>query len=256
VRTREDTETTDGQRATRDRGSEPPRTSGSHVLVASPLRRLLRDNGLSLVLCLLFVGALTGQSFVGYRKYNNDQRSHGQPTLSYPGYLTSPEFLEATMENWESEFLQMAVYVVLTAILFQKGSAESKDPEKQEEVDRRPDPGRVGAPGPVRRGGWALALYRHSLSLAFVALFALSLLLHAVGGAAEYNEEQTAHGQSERVSVMQYLGTSQFWFESLQNWQSEFLAIACMVVLTIFLRQQGSPESKPVDSAHSETGNH
>jgi hypothetical protein len=160
------------------------------------------------------------------------------------------------MENWESEFLQMAVYVVLTAILFQKGSAESKDPEKQEEVDRHPDPRRRGAPGPVRRGGWTLALYRHSLSLAFVALFALSLLLHAVGGAAEYNNEQTAHGQSERVSVVQYLGTSQFWFESLQNWQSEFLAIAAMVLLTIFLRQQGSPESKPVDSPHSETGNH
>ena len=182
--------------------------------MAPPLRRLLRDNGLSLVLGLLFVGTLAGQSFVGYRKHNNDQRDHGQPTLSYPGYLASPAFLEATMENWESEFLQMAVYVVLTAILFQRGSAESKDPEKQEEVDRHPDPRRRGAPGPVRRGGWTLALYRHSLSLAFVALFALSLLLHAVGGAAEYNDEQTAHGQSERVSVVRYLGTSQFWFES------------------------------------------
>jgi hypothetical protein len=256
MRTPEDNPTTDSLRVSREHGSRSPGSSRGHPSLAPRLRRLFRDNGLSLVLCLLFAGTFAGQSLVGHRKYNNDQRDHGQPTLSYPGYLASPGFLEATMENWESEFLQMAVYVVLTAILFQKGSAESKDPEKKEAVDRRPNPRRPGAPGPVRRGGWALALYRHSLSLAFVSLFALSLLLHAVGGAADYNEEQAAHGQSDRVSVAQYLGTAQFWFESLQNWQSEFLAIACMVVLTIFLRQQGSPESKPVDSAHSETGNH
>ena len=147
MHTREDTVTTDGQRVPRDRGSGPPGSSRGHAPVAPSLRRLLRDNGLSLVLCLLFVGTLAGQSFVGYRKHNNDQRDHGQSTLGYPGYLASPAFLEATMENWESEFLQMAVYVILTAILFQRGSAESKDPEKQEEVDRRPDPRRPGAPG-------------------------------------------------------------------------------------------------------------
>ena len=218
------------------------------------MHRFWRNNGLSIVLFAMFLVSLAGQSVAGHRRFNDDQREHGLPTVSYPAYLATPEFLEATMENWESEFLQMATYVVLTALLFQKGSAESKDPDKQEPVDRRPDPKRSGAPGPVRRGGLALALYRHSLSLVFTTLFLLSLTLHAVGGAAEYNEEQAAHGQPERVTVLQYLGTARFWFESLQNWQSEFLAIAAMVVLSIFLRQQGSPESKPVDAAHTDTG--
>jgi len=218
------------------------------------MHRFWRNNGLSLVLVAMFVITLVGQSLAGHRHYNDDQREHGQPTVSYVEYLGTPAFLEATMENWESEFLQMGTYVYLTVFLFQKGSAESKDPEKSEPVDRKPDPKRRGAPGPVRRGGFALTLYKNSLSLTFLVLFLVTLVLHAVGGAAEHNEEQAAHGQAERVTVLQYLGTSRFWFESLQNWQSEFLAIAAMVVLSIFLRQQGSPESKPVDAAHSETG--
>jgi hypothetical protein len=218
------------------------------------VHRFWRNNGLSVVLLAMFLVTLMGQSVAGHREYNNDQREHRQPTVSYGSYLASSQFLEATMENWESEFLQMATYVVLTAILFQKGSAESKDPDKQEPTDRRPDPKRPGAPGPVRRGGLALALYRNSLSLTFGLLFLISMVLHAVGGAGEYNEEQITHGQGEHVTVLQYLGTARFWFESLQNWQSEFLAIAAMVVLSIFLRQQGSPESKPVDAAHSDTG--
>lgn len=218
------------------------------------MHRFLRNNGLSLVLFALFLASLAGQSVTGHHQYNGDQREHGRPTVRYTAYLASPAFLEATMENWESEFLQMAAYVVFTAFLFQKGSAESKDPDKQEPVDRRPDPRRAGAPGPVRRGGLALALYRNSLSLTLATLFLLSLVLHAAGGAGEYNEEQAAHGQPNRVTVVQYLRGSRFWFESLQNWQSEFLSIAAMVVLSIFLRQQGSPESKPVDAAHTDTG--
>ncbi len=158
------------------------------------------------------------------------------------------------MENWESEFLQMGMYVFLTVFLFQKGSSESKDPDKQESVDRRPDANRPGAPGPVRRGGVALTLYQHSLTLTFLALFLLSFVLHAVGGTGEYNAEQAEHGQPEPVTVVQYMHASRFWFESFQNWQSEFLSIAAMVVLTIFLREQGSPESKPVDAAYMDTG--
>ena len=176
--------------------------------------------------------------------------------MRYGAYLRSPEFLEPTAENWESEFLQMGAYVVLTAFLVQKGSAESKDPDQAEPVDRRPDPNRPGAPGPVRRGGGALALYRHSLSLAFLALFAVSFVLHAIGGAGAYNQEQAAHGRPERVSALGYMGTARFWFQSPQNWQSEFLAVLAIVVLTIFLREHGSPESKPVDAAHAETGTH
>ena len=125
------------------------------------MNRFWRNNGLSVVLTVLFVLSLVGQSVAGHRRFNDDQQEHGQPTVSYPAYLASPEFLEATMENWESEFLQMATYVVLTAVLFQKGSAESKDPDgKEAPVDRRPDPKRPGAPGPVRRGGLALRVWR------------------------------------------------------------------------------------------------
>ena len=218
-------------------------------------RRIWRNNGLSIVLTLLFLLALAGQSVTGYLEHNDGQREHGRPTVTFGAYLRSSHFLEATAENWESEFLQMAAYVLFTVFLFQKGSAESKDPEDpDEEVNREPDPNRPNAPKIVRRGGIALALYKHSLLLAFLGLFALSFVLHAVGGAREYNEEQLEHGETGRVSTLGYLGTSRFWFESLQNWQSEFLAVLSIVVLTIFLRQHGSPESKPVDAPHSQTG--
>jgi hypothetical protein len=220
------------------------------------MKAVWRDNGLSIVLVAMFVLAIAGQSIVGHRDYNSEQREHGRSTVAYTAYISSHEFLEATMENWESEFLQMATYVLLTAVLYQKGSAESKDPGKDEPVDRAPNPGRPGAPWPVRRGGIVLALYRRSLGLTFTALFLVSLLLHAVGGAGAYNGEQATHATPERVTTLGYMATSRFWFESLQNWQSEFLAIAAMVVFTIFLRQHGSPESKPVDAAHDETGAH
>jgi hypothetical protein len=218
------------------------------------MRQIWRNNGLSIVLLTMFVLSLAGQSITGHRHYNADQRAHDHPEITFGDYLTTPAFLEVTMENWESEFLQMAAYVLLTVFLFQKGSAESKDPTKAEEVDRQPDPNREGAPGPVRRGGVALALYQHSLGIAFSLLFLVSFALHAIGGAGEYNEERAEHGETERTSVLGYLATSRFWFESLQNWQSEFLSIAAMVLLTIHLRQHGSPESKPVDPAHDETG--
>jgi hypothetical protein len=218
------------------------------------MKRLWRNNGLSIVLVAMFVVTLAAQALAGHRYYNTEREDHGQPEVALVEYLRSPAFLEATMENWESEFLQMAVYVLLTVFLYQKGSSESKDPEGKEEVDREPDPRRKGAPGPVKRGGLALALYKHSLGLTFAALFLVSLLLHAAGGAGEFNEEAAEHGSAERVTLLGYLATSRFWFESFQNWQSEFLAIAAMVVLTIFLREHGSPESKPVDAAHDETG--
>jgi hypothetical protein len=218
------------------------------------MRRLWRNNGLSVAFFVLFAAALAGQSLVGHRHYNAEQRDHGRAEVTLGEYVRSPAFLEATAENWESEFLQMAAYVLLTALLFQRGSAESKDPDGPEDVDREPDPARPGAPGPVRRGGLALALYRHSLSLALGLLFVVTFVLHAVGGAGEYNEDQAEHGSPERVSVLGYMATARFWFESLQNWQSEFLAVFAIVVLTVFLRQQGSPESKPVDAAHGETG--
>ena len=217
--------------------------------------RVIRNQSLSIALFLAFFLFLGGQSIAGHLQDNQDRQEHGQAPISYGAYLGSSHFLEATMENWESEFLQMFAYVLLTAFLFQKGSAESKDPEKQEAVDRDPRQSRdvENAPWPVRKGGIILKLYENSLSIALFLLFAIAFVLHAVGGAKEYSQQQTAHGE-QAVTVVQYLGTAQFWFESLQNWQSEFFSIAVLVLLSIFLRQKGSPESKPVDSPHSMTG--
>lgn len=220
------------------------------------MRKILRENGLSLVLTALFLLSLAGQAAAGFYEHNNEQQEHGQPAVDFVGYLGTPHFWEATMENWESEFLQMFAFVALTAFLFQKGSAESKDPDEEEAVDRDPRKSRdkKDAPWPVRKGGLVLTLYEYSLSLAFLLLFLMSFALHAASGAAEYNESQREHGQYQEVTTLEYMGTSRFWFESFQNWQSEFLAVGSMVVLTIFLRQRGSPESKPVDSPHDETG--
>ncbi|MDF3052411.1 MAG: hypothetical protein K0S19_516 [Geminicoccaceae bacterium] len=219
------------------------------------MRQIFRNNGLSIVLVSLFLIFWAGQSVAGHREYNSDQQEHGQPGINYLSYLTSAHFWEATAENWESEFFQMFGYVILTAFLFQKGSSESKDPEETEPVDRNPRKSkRRDAPWPVRRGGLVLKLYENSLSLAFLLFFLVSIALHAAAGARVYNEEQADHGQPEHLSLVQYARTSRFWFESLQNWQSEFLAIAAMVVFSIFLRQRGSPESKPVDSPHHHTG--
>jgi len=219
------------------------------------VRRLWRNNGLSVVLLVLFVCALTGQAVAGWKRENEDRRTHGRPQSTLFQYSHSPGFLEATAENWESEFMQMAAYVWLTVFLFQKGSAESKDPDQAAQaVDRYPDPRRPHAPKVVRRGGLALWLYRRSLVIVFTVLFIGSFFLHATGGARVYAEERAEHGGSAHVSILEYMRTSQFWFESLQNWQSEFLAVFAIVVFTIFLRQHGSPESKPVDAAHRDTG--
>ena len=207
------------------------------------------------MLGMFFVAFLFGQTYSGWIEENEDRRQHGRPPHTLSEYLTSAHFAEATMENWESEFLQMGVFILFTVFLFQKGSAESKDPDKREEVDR--DPRKVrdksNAPWPVRRGGWVLTLYEYSLSLAFFLLFLISFLLHAASGRLQYNDEQVLHG-APGVSLGGYMSSSRFWFESFQNWQSEFLAIGCMVVFSIYLRQRGSPESKPVDAPHSETG--
>jgi hypothetical protein len=220
------------------------------------LRRILRDNGLTLVvMIILFMPALVGQSVTGYRVYNADQVAHQQSTVGYTTYLTSGHFVEATFENWESEFLQMGLYVLLTVGFRQRGSSESKPLDESDPVDEDPDAHRRDpkAPWPVRRGGWVLTLYKNSLSLVFFVLFLVSFGLHAYGGSVEFSADQLAHGGSP-VSVFDYLGTSHFWFESFQNWQSEFLSIGAIVVFSIFLRQYGSPESKPVAAPHSQTG--
>lgn len=218
------------------------------------MKTFLRENGLSIVLITITVIAIMGQLLVGWHEFNNELSDYGKAPLPFSTYLTSGHCIEAIFENWESEFLQMGLYVLLTASLFQKGSSESKSLDEPEEVDRPPSPTRKGAPWPVRRGGWVLKVYENSLSIAFFLLFGLSFLLHALGGTKQYNTEQALKGESERLTLWQFLGTSEFWFQSLQNWQSEFLSVLSIVVLTIFLRQKGSSESKPVDAPHGETG--
>jgi hypothetical protein len=218
------------------------------------MRRVLRDNGLSLAMFSLFLIFLVFQSVAGYKVTNSDNEQHHQPRESYGRYLASGAFVEATFENWESEFLQLSAYVVLTALLIQKGSPESKSPGGDEsDADPREQADDPDAPWPVRRGGLVLAIYENSLSLALLGLFLLSFVLHALGGHAEFNQQQMEHGQAA-VSLWSFVTSSPFWFQSMQNWQSEFLAVGALAVLGIFLRQRGSPESKPVAAPHTQTG--
>jgi hypothetical protein len=218
------------------------------------MRRFLRDNSLSITMFGLFFVFVTAQSVAGLFDYNSTQMEHGRPPVGYVQYLRSGDFVEAVFENWESEFLQMGSYVVLTAFLYQRGSAESKDPDAEDpDAHYGEDWRRADAPWPVRRGGLALKIYENSLGIALLAIFVFSFALHAIGGAEAYSQEQVEHGEAP-VSTLQYLGTSRMWFESFQNWQSEFLAIGAMVALSIYLRQRGSPESKPVAAPHAKTG--
>jgi hypothetical protein len=219
------------------------------------IARFLHNNALLLACLGLFALFFVGMVVSGTATYNEEQQEHGsQEQVSVLGYLTTGDFVEATFENWESEFLQMGMYVVLTAFLVQKGSSESKplnEPAPQDE-DPRGVVANQQTPWPVRKGGWVLALYENSLAIAFFFLFLASWALHAVGGAKAFNEEQAQHGQAA-VSVWRYITTAQFWFESMQNWQSEFIAVAAIVGLSIFLRQRGSAESKPVAEPHRHT---
>jgi hypothetical protein len=217
------------------------------------MTKVLKNNGLSIVFIILFLLSLVGQAFTGLQQHNEEMQELGGRSVSMGEYLTTGHFLQSTFENWESEFLQMALFLVLSMFLYQKGSAESKDPDKEEEVDQEPNPRKKGAPGPVKRGGLALAIYKHSLCYALTFLFLVSFLAHWYGSLKDYNEEQTLKNKPVE-SAVSYLGNSRFWFESFQNWESEFLSIFSIVVLSIFLREQGSPQSKPVDAAHDETG--
>lgn len=209
------------------------------------MRRFLRDNGLTLTLSGMFLFSVVGMVATGRAVFNKDLTEHGQSAVGMIAYLGSGAFLSALFENWESEFLQMAAYVILTAILFQRGSAESRDPD---------DPGRPGDdvswPARYPVGAW---LYQHSLGLALALLFLASFVLHWRFSMIAANSEALRHG-GEVQSITSYLGDPQLWFESFQNWQSEFLSTAVLVVLSIFLRHRGSPESKPVTAANSKTG--
>ena len=218
------------------------------------MRRFLRDNALSLTMFGVFLAFWAAQIVSGWHAANADHREHHQLLESYPNYLTSGHFVEATAENWESEFLQMSGYVFLTGFLRQRGSPESKPFQGDaSDQDPRQAAGREDVPWPVRRGGLALTLYEHSFALVLFVIFLACFAVHALGGTAEFNQEQLVHGE-QAVSVLRFMTTSQFWFQSFQNWQSEFLVVGAVALLGIRLRERGSPESKPAAAPHRQTG--
>ena len=217
------------------------------------MNSFFKKNGLSIVFLLLFAFSIIGQVITGWHEHNKERKEEKIPTLNLSSYLSSGHFLQATFENWESEFLQMALFVLLTISLRQQGSSESKGFEGKEEVDREPSPRKKNAPAAVKKGGWVLAIYKNSLSIALILLFLVSFAIHFYGSLRDENE-QLIHKGLPPENVTQYLSANRFWFESFQNWQSEFLSVFALVVLSIFLRQKGSPQSKPVDAPHSETG--
>jgi hypothetical protein len=215
----------------------------------------IRDRALTLAMMAMFLLFLAGQFVTGFYEYNATQAEHGQARVAVAGYLQTGHPWEALFENWESEFLQMAVFVLATTFLIQKGSPESRRPDVTELVDADPRDfaDATGVPWPVKRGGWILRIYENSLGIAFVLLFLMAWVGHAAGGFAEFAADEMTHGQA-RPTLAVYLESPRFWFESFQNWQSEFLAIGSMVWLAVYLRQRWSPESKPVHAPHDETG--
>lgn len=227
------------------------------------MRRFVRQNSLALFFGLIFLLALGGQSIAGYHQYNEDEVSHAkllneQPeTIDYGSYLKSPEFARDVMENWQSEYLQFLLYIMATIWLIQRGSPESKpegtagaEGDRDQKVGPHAD---SNSPGLASVGGLVTSLYSNSLLLLMGSIFLLSWFAQSITGWPAFNAEQAQHGGAA-VSWFSYLGSSDFWERTLQNWQSEFLAVGSMAVFAIFLRQRGSPESKPVGSSHGATG--
>jgi membrane protein implicated in regulation of membrane protease activity len=221
------------------------------------VRKGLRDNSLSWFFGLLLVGALVGQAFTGLAFYNANAAVDDLPTLTIGEYVTSSQFAVDVAENWQSEYLQFLLYILLTVWLIQRGSPESKKPEERGgEDDKKQKVGRnveAGSPRWAKAGGWRTALYSNSLGIVMGLFFLGSWSAQLVAGTSAYNSDRLQNLQAP-VSMGQYAVSADFWNRTFQNWQSEFLAVGSMVVLSIYLRQRGSPESKPVGSAHTATG--
>ena len=217
-----------------------------------PKNSFLYNNSLSIAFVSLAIFTIIAQVLTGMSQYNLFLSEHHKNAVGLWQYLSTGHFIEATFENWESEFLQMALFVWLTVFLRQKGSSESKSLHGKEEVDREPQK-HPNAPWPVRKGGFILSIYKHSLTLSLYLLFIISFILHWYGSNKDFNEQQILEGKPSETMIS-YLNNSRFWFESFQNWQSEFLSVFVIIFLSIYLREKGSAQSKPVDAPHSETG--
>lgn len=211
----------------------------------------LYNNSLSITFLLLAVITIGAQGIAGLHQYNDFLNLHNQNPVGILKYLKSGHFIEAIFENWESEFFQMALFVWFSVFLRQTGSSESKQISKKEEVDRQPK-NHPNAPWPVKKGGIILSLYKHSLSITLMLLFIISFLLHWYGSNKDFNEQQILEGKIPETMIT-YLSNSRLWFESFQNWQSEFLSVFAIIFLSIYLREIGSPQSKPVDAPNTET---
>jgi hypothetical protein len=221
------------------------------------MRRFLFENSLSIFFLVITLGAIVLQSLAGPRVCNDEAVTHGSETISYGRYLLSSHFGQALAENWQSEYLQFALFALATVWLVQKGSNESKELQSVGlESDEKQKIGSYAASGAsswARARGWRTRIYSHSLVLVMTAIWLASWYAQSVTGWTEYNNEQRDHGEAT-VSWSGYVMNPYFWEDTLQNWQSEFLAVGSMAVLTIYLRERGSPESKPVGAAHAETG--
>jgi hypothetical protein len=226
------------------------------------MRRFFREQSLSLVFGGLFLAALAGQAVAGWHDYNNVETWHAQmagespETLSLGRYVTSSSFAQAVTENWQSEYLQFALFILFTVWFVQKGSPESKEPgdeggqtDEQQLVGRHARP---ESPRWAKAGGWRRRVYSNSLVIVMATIWVWSWFAQSVSGWSENNADRLEHEQ-ESLSWLGYLGSADFWQTTLQNWQSEFLAVGSMAVLAVYLRQRGSPESKPVGAAHDRT---
>jgi len=202
----------------------------------------IRDNSLSIALFALFAICISAQSFAGWRAQNDNWAAHRQPSLGYWHYLSTGTFWEGLASNWQAAVLQLGSLIVFSSFLYQRGAPHSLDPRKPKSKQKR------------RAETWPFTwIYRNSLSLMFLLLFVLSFALHVLSGASAYNEERALVGQPT-ISITVFLLSAKFWSITLQTWQAEYLVIALYVVLTIYLRQEDSPESKPVETSDETTG--
>ncbi|KYG63787.1 hypothetical protein AZI86_13265 [Bdellovibrio bacteriovorus] len=228
------------------------------------LKKIFKNNGLSIVMFSLFLVFILSQFFIGRVDFNEDLERHGRPPVTMSEYLSSGHFIEATFENWESEFFQMGLYVILTAFLYQRGSSESnklpeekQDPyesqiEELEEAQKKALLAREGHPWPLKAGGVWKFLYSYSLSITLLVLFFISWFLQGYGGWKNENLERSFYNEAP-LEFLEFFASSKFWFQTMQNWQSEFVSVALLVVFSIYLRQKGSSQSKDVDAPHSMT---
>ena len=221
------------------------------------MRRFLSFNGLGLFFAAIFLASLVAQAFVGHADFNHQQVAHHDDPISLGRYVISSDFMADVLENWQSEYLQFTLYILATVWLIQRGSPESKEPGKagreSDEQQRIGEHAGEDSPRWAAAGGLRTRLYENSLLIVMTAIWLASWLGQSIAGRVAYNAEQFDH-QEAALTWIQYLGTSDFWNRTLQNWQSEFLAVGSMAVLAIYLRQRGSPESKPVGAPHTATG--